>query len=536
MAGETAFLELALLFKALEATTKRNEKRTLISSFLKRLGEEEIRPAISFLTGRVFPEADARVLEIGGRTLGRILKDMKQTTLVQKPLTMLRASQYFDEISKVKGKGSRRKKENLVKGLLSQASSLEREYLVRVLMGEMRIGVVEGVALDAIADAASVELSLVRRVNMLLGNLGETAELALKYGTEGLSRVGVNLFTPVKPMLAEMSYDLGEIFTAHGGLTGFEYKFDGARIQIHLRGGFVKIFSRRLTDVTDSIPEIVEVVKKQVKAEEALLEGEVVAYGDDGKPLPFQDLMRRFRRIHEIEAMTRRIPLKLYLFDILYLNGEPLIEKPYNERWKILSTICERSLLAERIVTDKISEARDFLASALKNGHEGLMAKALNSGYTPGVRGKKWFKIKPVETLDLVIIAADWGYGRRTGWLSNYHLAARDEETGEYLDVGKTFKGLTDEEFAEMTLRLQGIKVSENEYTVYVKPEIVVDVAFNEIQRSPHYKSGFALRFARITRMRYDKGPMDVDTISRISELFEKQFEAKAKAPLNLPS
>ncbi|MCK4953354.1 ATP-dependent DNA ligase [Candidatus Bathyarchaeota archaeon] len=529
MAGETAFLELARLFEALEETTKRNEKKALISSFLKRLGEEEIQPAVSFLTGRVFPEADPRILEVGERTIWEIMKDNKQTLLIKKKITILEAMECFNEISKMKGKGSRRKKQNLTESLLNQATSLEKKYFIRLLLGEMRIGVVEGVTLGAIADTSSIELSLVIRANMLLGNLGKVAKIALKRGIEDLKNVNLTLFQPIKPMLAEMSYDLEEVFSKHEGQTGFEYKYDGARVQIHLKKDKVKIFSRSLKDVTMSIPEIVELVKKQINAEDALLEGEVVAYGTDNKPLPFQYLMRRFRRIHQIEVMIREVPLKLYLFDVLYLNEELLIDKPYNDRRRLLSTICKPDLLVERLVTANISEAKDFFEKALKHGHEGLMAKALNSDYTPGKRGKKWFKIKPVETLDLVITAADWGYGRRRGWLSNYHLAARDEEKGEYLNLGKTFKGLTDNEFFEITNHLQKIKTKENRYTVYVEPKIVVEVAFNEIQKSRNYKAGFALRFARINRIRYDKHPENADTITRIRELYEKQFKFKAK-------
>lgn len=308
-----------------------------------------------------------------------------------------------------------------------------------------------------------------------------------------------------------------------------KYKFDGARIQIHNKGGEVKVFSRRLTDVTQSVPDIVELGHKSVHTEEALVEGEAVACGKGGKPTPFQELMRRFTRVHDVKSMVEEVPLKLYLFDILYLNGKMLIDTPYENRWKLLAETCDENILAPRIVTGDRRDAEEFLESALKAGHEGLMAKALSSDYAPGVRGKKWFKIKPSDKMDLVIVAAEWGYGRRKGWLSNYHLAARDDETGEYIMLGKTFKGLTDEEFAEMTRRLKELQVSEDRYTVYVKPGIVVEVAYNEIQHSPRYKSGLALRFARITRIRTDKAPRDADTIRRVSELYEKQFERKAK-------
>jgi len=525
----TPFLELANLCQRLEETTKRKEKTRLISSFLRGLREEEIAPAVYLIVGTVFPEWDPRVLEIGGRTVWKIIDKSKQATLVPKPLTILRVRKYFEEIASASGKGSRKRKENLVESLLSQASPIEAEYLVRIMFGEMRIGVVEGMMLEAIAEASKVDLELVRRSYMLLGDLGEIALTALKAGEEGLRHVSVQLFKPIKPMLAEMSYNIAEVIASHGGKTAFEYKFDGARIQIHKKDQQVRIFSRRLTDVTDSLPDIVELVKSKIEAKDALLEGEVVAVGADGKPLPFQDLMRRFRRVHKIDEMIKEIPLKLHLFDVIYLDGKPLIDMPYEERWNLLSKICESHLLAERIVASQVSEAETFLKRAMKAGHEGLMAKALKSDYTPGVRGKKWFKIKPADYLDLVIVAADRGYGRRTGWLSNYHLAARDEKTGEFLVVGKTFKGLTDEEFTEMTRRLQEIKTSESQYTVYVKPSIVVEIAYNEIQKSPHYKSGFALRFARITRIREDKSPKEADTITKIKQLYEKQFKHKAK-------
>jgi len=533
MVEDTPFLELASLCAELEKTTKKKEKSRLISDFFRILREEEIAPAVFLIVGTIFPESDQRVLEVGGRTLWKIEEGRgKQAPLIQRPLTILQVYKYLEEIAAVSGKGSRKRKEALLKSLFSQASPTEAEYLTRILFGEMRIGVNEGMMLEAIAEAAEIDLRLVRRSHMMLGDLGEVAFRALKEGEAGLQRVSVQLFKPIKPMLAEMSYNLKEVFERHGGETAFEYKFDGARIQIHKRDQQVKIFSRRLTDVTESLPDIVDLIREKIGVKEVLLEGEVVAIGADGKPLPFQDLMRRFRRVHELGDMVKRIPLKLHLFDIVYFNGKSLIDTPYRERWNLLSQICEEGLLAERIVTNSVSEAEGFLKRAMEAGHEGLMAKALNSGYAPGVRGKLWFKIKPADYLDLVIIAADWGYGRRTGWLSNYHLAARDEETGEYLVVGKTFKGLTDEEFTEMTRQLQGLKVSEGPYTVYVKPSIVVEIAYNEIQKSLHYKSGFALRFARITRVREDKGPQEADTLNRIRGLYEKQFEHKAKALL----
>jgi len=530
--GGTHFSELANLCQALEKTTKRKEKTRLLSTFLLGLEEEEVVPAAYLVVGRVFPEADPKVLEVGWSTVSRVRRGIGQAALVREPLTILRVYRYFEEIASASGKGSRKKKEYLLAGLFNEASPLEAEYIMRILSGEMRIGVSEGMMLEAVAEAAGVSPELVRRSHMLLGDLGRVAVTALKEGKEGLRRVGVQLFKPIEPMLAEMSYDLEEVVARHGGKTAFEYKFDGARIQIHKMSRKVRIFSRRLTDVTESLPDIVELTLREVGAGEVLLEGEVVAFGADGRPLPFQDLMRRFRRVHRVDEMVRKIPLRLHLFDILYLDGRSLIDTPYKERWNILAQICRNELLASRIVTGQVSEADRFLREAMEAGHEGLMAKALDSPYTPGVRGKRWFKIKPADHLDLVIAAADWGHGRRRGWLSNYYLAALNPETERFEFVGKTFKGLTDEEFEEMTQRLLGLKVSETEYTVHVKPEVVVEVVYNEIQRSPRYWSGFALRFARITRIREDKGPREADTITRVRELYEKQFERKGRTGL----
>jgi DNA ligase-1 len=275
-------------------------------------------------------------------------------------------------------------------------------------------------------------------------------------------------------------------------------------------------------------------VVKGVKLEEAVVEGEVVAIDRMGRPLPFQDLMRRFHRIQEVQKMSIEVPLQLYLFDILYCDGRPLIDEAYSMRWRVLANSVDPTFLAPRIVTGDVEEAVIFLKEALKAGQEGLMAKRLDSSYTPGAREGKWYKIKPFENLDLVVIAADWGYGRRKGWLSNYHLGARVDETGEFVSLGKTFKGLTDEEFRVMTKRLQELKIRETPYTVYVKPSIVVEVAYNEIQRSSQYKSGFALRFARITRFREDKRPDQADTISRVKAQYERQFKAKGRLDLEI--
>lgn len=529
MGTETSFSRFTEVCKALESTSKRTEKVVYLVEFLKSLRREEIAPAASFIVGRPFPESDERVLDIGGRTLWKINHGTGQAALVPKAVTILEVYRTFEKVATATGPGSRQRKETLVGTLLSRLPSTDAEYLMRIIFGEMRIGAVEGVVLDAIAQAASINHDQVRRANMLMGNLAQVAELALTKGPEAI-KVGVTLFVPIKPMLAEMAEGIDEVFREHGRVCAFEFKYDGARVQIHRKADEIRIFSRRLTDVTGSLPDIVELARERVRSHEFLIEGEVVAIGQKHKPLPFQDLMRRFRRVHDIDVALKEIPLKLFLFDVIYLDGNLMIDTPYEKRWDILRGIVDEDLLATRLVTEDLGEAEKLMRASIEAGHEGLMAKQLKSNYTPGVRGKKWFKIKPAETLDVVIVAADWGSGRRRGWLSNYHLAVRDEASGEFLVVGKTFKGLTDQEFVDITGKLQALKTKETDYTVYVKPSIVVEVAFNEIQRSPHYKSGFALRFARITRFRDDKRVEDADSLQRLSKLYLDQFRFKAPA------
>jgi len=527
----TEFSKLVELCMALESTTKRNEKKRLIAAFLKSLKLDEVAPAVLLITGSIFAEADHdHALDVGGATLRRVTRGEGQTFLVDRPLTINEVHNVLREVAESSGSGSRRKKEALLNGLFNKLTETEAGFLVRFIFGEPRTGVWEGVMLEGIAEAISTSVSVVRKAHMLTGDLGEVARLALAEGQTRLEAIGIRLFTPVKPMLAEMSYDIQNVIDRHGGRTAFEYKFDGARIQVHRKDEMLRIYSRRLSDVTDSLPDVVRSVSEGILSRDFILDGEAVAVGSNGRPLPFQDLMRRFRRVHMIEDALEMIPLKLHFFDVLHVDERTLIDEPYWKRWEILSRICDDDILADRTVTGDLAEAEDFLKKAMDAGHEGLMAKRLDSTYTPGVRGKNWFKIKPAETLDLVIAAADWGYGRRTGWLSNYHLAAWDEQDGTYKVIGKTFKGLTDEEFNVMTKKLQELKVRETPYTVYVRPDVVVEVDFNEIQRSPHYVSGLALRFARIKKIRDDKKPEDADSLKRVRELYEHQFQFKGRA------
>jgi DNA ligase 1 len=521
----TPFIKVVELCKDLEATTKRNEKIRLIAEFLRQLQPDEVAPAVLLVVGQIFPEFDPRTLDVGWRTIKRVLEKEKQTTLLSEQLTIRRVHTILGEIAVASGSHSHKLKERLLLGLISNSSSEEIEILVRIIFGDMRIGVNEGVMLDALANTSRAPPQLLRRALMLTGNLGEVALIAVSQGEKGLDGIKPELFVPLKPMLAETVDSVEAALKEQGGRTAFEYKFDGARVQIHRLGNEIRIYSRRLSDVTDSVPDIIDLVRRFLPKVGLIVEGEIIAIGNEGKPLPFQDLMRRLTRVNEVEQTASLIPLKLNLFDILYLDGTLLIDATNEMRWAILNKITSRELLAERIVTDSSEEAMAFYKAAMMAGHEGLLAKRLDSKYTPGARGKDWLKLKPSETLDLVIVAADWGSGRRKGWLSNYHLAVKDGS--DWTVVGKTFKGLKDEEFRWMTQRLQRNKISETEYTLSILPELVVEVAFNEVQRSSRYSSGFALRFARIIRIRYDKGLDDVDTLQKVGEVYKKQFMVK---------
>jgi DNA ligase-1 len=520
------FAAFADLCRDLSSTRSRRTKINLTAAFLGRLSPEVLPAAVSFLSARPFPASDPRVAEVSHATLAEVMAATGPAVDAPR-LDLLEVARAFEAIAAASGAGSRRARTDRLRGLLEQATSSERPIIAGILLGELRIGLHDGLLQDAIAAAAGAPPDQVRRAALLLSDLSEVARLALTDGSAGLERVAVRLFVPLLPMLAEVSEDFAGVFAAHGGRTALEFKYDGARIQIHRQGEAVRIWSRRLTEVTNSLPDIVKIARG-LPAASIILDGEVVAVGADGRPLPFQDLMRRFRRVHEVETAAREIPLVLCLFDCLLLDGRPLIDEPYGARWAALERVTGGAHLARRIVTDDPALAQVFLAEALAAGHEGVMAKDPASPYAPGSRGKRWFKIKPVESIDCVITAADWGSGRRRGWLSNYHLAVADG-AGGFAPVGKTFKGLTDDEFRAMTARLQALKVSDDGYTVRVRPNVVVEVAYNEIQRSPQYPSGFALRFARITRLREDKGPGQATTLEQLRRLFEKQFASKSR-------
>ncbi len=549
--GNTPFSEISRLCETLEKTKKRKEIAVLVGAFLKSLPLDDVPLAVNLILGRAIPGSrldmsGAAIIEVLGNLIRtdeqeyassfsetpdfgegiRVL--LEKTGFVRRgeKLTLEHVSRAFKEITETKGAGSRKKKREVLLRLLRRASPLEAKYIVKNIIGEMRHGVDEGMILEALSKTLGLDIGLLRRTMMLTGDIAETARKSFSQGFSGLKKVNLDIFRPIKPMLAERASSVSDAFAIMKSPFALEYKLDGARVQIHVKDKSCRLYSRNLTDITGSLPEIAEETTRAVKVKEAIVEGEVIAVGPDGGPLPFQVLMRRLGRVRDIEKLRRQIPVRLFLFDILLRDGQVFIDNPYEERWKALG---QMSLpLVRRIIPVDKKEGERFFDQAIKEGYEGLMAKSLASLYTPGFRGKVWLKIKKVTSLDLVIIAADWGYGRRHGWLSNYHLAARDQKSGAYLPVGKTFKGLTDSEFKEMTERLLKLKTGEEGWTVSVKPEVVVEVLFSDVQKSPRYESGFALRFARIGRTREDKSPLEIDSLETVADIYRRQL-AKPK-------
>jgi DNA ligase-1 len=355
---------------------------------------------------------------------------------------------------------------------------------------------------------------------MLAGDVGVVARTAIVEGDEALSRFILQPFKPIQPMLADSAADVTDALT-NLGEASFEYKLDGARIQAHKVGDEVRVFSRNLRDVTVAVPEVVDIVRT-LPARELVLDGEAIVLRPDGTPQPFQITMRRFGRKLDVDRLKETLPITPFFFDALYVDGEPLVDEPLTRRIATLNQLVVPSNLVPRIVTSNAGEAAEFAARSRATGHEGVMAKSLDAGYAAGRRGSAWLKVKEARTLDLVILAVEWGSGRRKGLLSNLHLGARDTERGGFVMLGKTFKGLTDAMLAWQTKRFLEIELARDNYTVYLRPEVVAEIAFNDIQASPHYPGGLALRFARVKRYRDDKTAADTDTFATIQTIYQQ--------------
>jgi DNA ligase-1 len=498
------------------ATRSRLTKRALLGRCLREAGSDEVGTVVHYLTG---------VLPQGRIGLGwKIVDAIAAQAPVQDAadgLSVRDVDVTFQRLAETTGKGSQQARVELLAGLFARATAGERDFLARLILGELRQGALEGMLVEAIADAASLPLDDVRRAVMLAGEPAIVAAAAIGEGAPGLARFRLQPLAPLKPMLAQPAADMDDAMASLGE-AALEYKLDGVRVQLHKLGEAVRIFTRRLNDVTASLPEIVGVVRR-LPAQALILDGEVLALRDGGRPQPFQVTMRRFGRKGGVDDMQAALPLSAFLFDCLHHDGDDLIDAPCAGRFERLAAVAAPPLLIPRIVTDQIGAADAFLLEALAKGHEGAMVKSLTSPYAAGGRGSAWLKVKQAHTLDLVVLAAEWGSGRRRGWLSNLHLGARDPAAGSWVMLGKTFKGLTDEMLEWQTRRLLELELGREGHVVHVRPELVAEIAFNEIQTSAQYPGGMALRFARVKRYRSDKRVEDADTVDSVRHIQQQQ-------------
>ena len=503
--------DLVTTSAAVGEASGRLAKIGLLADLLVRLAPEEIEIAIGFLSG----EPRQGRIGIGGASVWAA----KDVAAAGAPALLLReVDEAFTQIASVKGSGAAATRQQRLRDLLGRATRAEQDFIGRLLFGELRQGALEGVLVEAVARASRVDAASLRRTAMMAGVLAPVARAALVNGETGLAGFGIRVFQPVQPMLAQPVSDVHEALDQLHNDVSLEWKLDGARIQVHKSGADVRVFSRNLRDVTSAVPEVVHAMQA-LDVHELIADGEVIALRPDQSPHPFQVTMQRFGRKLDVDRLQAEIPLTPFLFDCLYADGESLIDSAQEARAARLELVA-RSLVVPRLVRPTRETARDFLEETLQRGHEGLMVKSLAAGYAAGRRGQQWLKVKIARTLDLVILAAEWGHGRRTGWLSNLHLGARDPVHGGFVMLGKTFKGLTDEMLAWQTETLRALEISHDRHTVYVKPELVVEIAFNEVQESSHYPGGLALRFARVKGYRQDKSAADADTIGAVRDIY----------------
>lgn len=491
------------------ATTKRLEKIDLLAGLLGELNPEEVEVVVPFLSGAT---RQGRI-GIGYATI----RNAMAPAAAAPTLSVLDIDHTLTEIASVQGPGSERDKRELLNRVFSRATEDEAQFLTGLLIGEIRQGALEGIMLEALSKAAQIPAARIRRAAMMAGGVAAIARPVLEKGEDGLSQFDVQLFRPVQPMLAQTAEDLNEAL-GELGEAALEYKFDGARVQAHKSGDHVVIYSRGSNDVSAAVPEVVEAVRT-LPAKDLILDGEVLSLDSVGRPQPFQISMRRFGRKLDVDRLLSELPMTPFWFDLLYVNGGSMIDEPQSLRFEELRRLAPVANLVPNLIASKPDDAELFLRSALEQGHEGLMAKARTAPYAAGARGQSWLKIKQPRTLDLVILAAEWGNGRRQGWLSNLHLGARDTQKGGFAMLGKTFKGLTDEMLAWQTQEFLKIEIARDKYTVYVEPKLVAEIAFNEIQVSPRYESGLALRFARVKRYRPDKSASEADTFGTVQRL-----------------
>jgi DNA ligase-1 len=500
------FDEIARTSAEVAAHPGRLAKIERLADHLRRLRPDEVPVAVAYLSGEL-PKGS---IGVGWASL----RSLPPPAAPPPGLELLEVDAAVERIQAATGPGSQATRRREIETLFGRATEGERDFLRGLLLGEVRQGALAGVMVEAVAKAAAVPAPAVRRALMVSGDLGAVAQAGLAEGAAGLGRFRLTVLQPLQPMLAQTASDLedalGRIHPA-----SVEWKLDGARLQVHRRGQEVRAFTRSQADVTHRVPELAAVVR-ELPFDAAILDGEAIALRSDGGPHAFQTTMGRFGSHLQVDELRRQVPLSAFFFDLLHLDGDDLIDRPQHERFAVLSTTLPPDLVVPRMVAEDHEEARPFLQEAISLGHEGVMVKALHGPYEAGRRGAGWLKVKRAHTLDLVILAAEWGHGRRRGWLSNLHLGARDPQTGGFVMLGKTFKGMTDQMLAWQTERLQELETHRDDYTVYVRPELVVEVAFDGVQASTRYPGGLALRFARIKGYRPDKTAAGADTIDTV--------------------
>jgi DNA ligase 1 len=513
MAGMLNLGEIVATSLEVGATRSRKQKTSHLARLLQKLEPSELRPAVGFLCG----EPRQGKLGIGYRSLQQ-LRNLAGRS--EPNVTVLELDAIFQTLSGLSGKGSAKERERLLGDLFARLTDAERDFVARLMVGELRQGALEALVVEALGQATNISADALRRAMLFAGDVTEVALRALSGGEPALAELSIELFRPLRPMLAQTAKDVPDAVTRLSPCV-FERKLDGARIQVHREGERVAVYSRHGNELTEALPEVARLVRS-FDAQSLVLDGEAIALKADGRPHPFQVTMRRFGRKLDVAEQQRSLPLSAFFFDCLYLNGEVLVLRPNEARWASLCLVVPEAARVVRTTVTSADQGEAALHTSLESGHEGIVAKSLASTYEAGRRGAGWLKLKPAPTLDLVVLAAEWGSGRRKGWLSNLHLGARDPETGGFVMLGKTFKGLTDEVLKWQTEKLQALATTQTDFIVRVRPELVVEIAFDGLQQSPVYPGGMALRFARVRRYRPDKAASEADSIDFVRSLYER--------------
>ena len=491
--------DIAAAWEQVGATRSRTTKTARLSEVLRALPADELVAGTAMLSG----EPHQGRIGVGYRTVG----DIEVPPADEATLTVADVDARIDELAEVSGSGSQARRRALLEDLWGRATATEQSFLTGLLLGNLRQGALEGVVMAAVADAAEVDLEDVRRAAMLTGDLTHAAVLAMRDGRVGLAAVGLEVGRPIQPMLAQSAADVAEALERTGPAV-VETKLDGMRIQVHRSGDEVRVVTRSLRDVTGDLPDVVAVARS-LDVEQVVLDGEALAFTPEGRPLAFQDTMQS----------VGDGGMQPWFFDVLHVDGRDLLDLPLHERLAVLDTVVPAAHRVDRVATAEAEPAHDHLVAALAAGHEGVVVKSRDAAYEAGRRGAAWVKVKVAHTLDLVVLAVEWGSGRRRGWLSNLHLGALDAESGEFVMLGKTFKGLTDELLAWQTEQLLARETHRDGHVVHVRPELVVEIAFDGVQRSTRYPGGVALRFARVKRYRPDKLPEQADTLQTVRDI-----------------